>query len=112
MANRKKMLTSAQLDEAVTLWATGMTIPKMAEQLSLSTTFLGHFIYRNREFFPARRNGPIARVDKPRVKQAEPEEVEAPIVLRQLPPDRVIRFTREGAKITMPRITMIDGPAP
>lgn len=112
MAKKKVILAEDKIKAAAALWQAGVTIPEMAERLSLAPSFMNHYVCDNRDIFPARRPRLNSLHAWQREQRAAVAEAAKSSRRKFTMPDRVTRITREGVSITMPRVTFIDGPAP
>jgi GcrA cell cycle regulator len=88
----------ADVDLAEKLWRAGLSGDDIAKEFGITRNQVYWLIDRNRERFPRR----IIRMGSP-----------AEIAIKSNPstnyPDRVTRITPTGARITLPRVSFIDG---
>jgi len=90
--------TGARLDLAVMLWRLGVSTSNIADALGVTYPAIQSLTCYRRDLFPDR-----GRAFKP--VEATPE-----VLAPKVASDRVTRTTISGAKITLPRVTFIDGP--
>jgi GcrA cell cycle regulator len=103
--NRRK-ITDEQIMTAASMWKDGEKMGSIAEKLGLNFSNVRFITGSRRHLFPYRKNN--SRRANPIIpKIEEAVELEAPVR-----PGCVTRVTTDGAKITLPRITFIDGPEP
>ena len=103
MAQAKSWEPSA-IDKAAKLWAKGVSVHFISKEMGVSKDAVIGLCDRRRDLFPARRAVTAVKKNDPM-----PEVI---IVERKLPANQVVRTTLSGKKVTMPRVTFIDGPAP
>ena len=82
------------MEDAARMWMAGVPSSKIAKSFKVSRNVIENMIARNRHLFPKR-----FEVAKPAVRP----------VSVAIHPDRVTRVVC-GAKVTLPRVTFIDGP--
>lgn len=96
---------SIDIDEAASLWRQGLAGTVIARRLGVNMRKVYTLAENNRDRFPIRRrkvNGPGGIT-----VMAMPIPAPAPLPFS----DRVTRITSLGFPVTMPRVTMLDGPA-
>lgn len=108
MGVRHIIWTAENIVAASELYRKGLSFGKIASKFGTTRDSVIGIAFRNRDLFPKRliitavkKNQP-PMPKRPRRPPAEP----TPFV------DRVVRTTFSGAKVTMPRVAFIDGPAP
>lgn len=82
---------------AAELWSQGVVCSEMAKKFGVAVNTIEKLAQNNRDMFPRRCN------------YRPPEERPQPRKPPRSGPDRVTR-TVFGSKITLPRVTFIDGP--
>lgn len=110
-----RVWTEDRIAEACRLWNEGLSAAKIAAQLGVTLgSFLGTTSHQ-REKFPVRMKA------KPQIQVRETEAVEVVAPVETLAPaprrtniagqwiEHVKKTTRNGAVITMPRVSFIDG---
>ena len=106
--------TEENKQAAAQLWAKGLAIYRIAVAFDTSEDAIGCLAKRNRSMFPKRPPAPKRNyyrregANDPIIRRFEPPKPQQPKVRAYA--DRVTRHTISGAKVTMPRVTFIDGP--
>ena len=101
--------TDEEIAEAARLWAKGLSLIRMSIALDRTERAIDQMVRRNRPRFPPRPAGKPKRRVQP-VEDRRTYVEPPPRALPTLTADRVRRTTISGAKITLPRVTFIDGP--
>lgn len=105
-ANPREKYTSKQVSIAAQLWSEGATMEVMSERLGMPVKNVRYMIDCRRGAFPYRKNN--VRRHSPAFPPLEQPAEKAPVCK----PGCVIRTMPDGAKITLPRVSFIDGPEP
>lgn len=106
ITDKRRTVTDDQVNSAAGMWKDGLIMGVIAEKLGLTFSYMRFMTGSKRHLFPYRKNN---------CRRANPIIPEPEIIIEQEPvarPGCVIRITAEGAKVTLPRITFIDGPEP
>lgn len=128
------------LERASILWNSGHTVSDIAERFGTTPDAIVAMACRNRDIFPPKTVARLPEADKLRIllaktstrKLADDFGVSTSAIYRKIKRDvlgrapvgrpkvyhpeipmseRVVRVTSIGARVTMPRLTFLDGPA-
>jgi GcrA cell cycle regulator len=106
---RSNTWTEADKQEAARMWKAGKAATRIAVAFDVSEESIRNLSRRNRSMFPHRQQHTRTHAPRESVKHERPVEVTAESE-PTLYADRVTRRTVSGAKVTMPRVSFIDGP--
>lgn len=96
---------SIDVNLAEKLWRQGVTGTAIAKKLGVKMRQVYTLAENNRDRFPVR----VPKLSAPGVVVMTMPRTQAEVP--KMKPDRVSRITISGARVTMPRVTFIDGPA-
>lgn len=96
-----------QISQAATMWNEGASVASIGSTFGFSKGSASNLIGSRRDLFPMRTKPETVH----RVRSEAPKQKPAPKPANFSPTDRVTRVTITGAKVTMPRVTYIDGTA-
>jgi GcrA cell cycle regulator len=91
------------------MWKAGKAATRIAVAFDVSEESIRNLTRRNRSMFPHRQEHTRTHTPRESVKHERPVEV-AEESAQTVFSDRVTRRTISGAKVTMPRVSFIDGP--
>lgn len=100
--------TAENIIAASDLYRQGISFGKIAAKFGTTRDSVIGVAFRNRDLFPKRLIITAAKKKQPPMPKRAPRPPSPP----KLYIDRVTRTTFSGAKVTMPRVVFIDGPAP
>lgn len=105
LGNQTKVLSDEEMIIAENLWRQGMSGTSIAKRLGVGMRQIYTFAETRRDKFPRR----TAKIASPGIVVMTIDRDGAGTPMQQQ--DRVSRITFSGARVTLPRVTFIDGPA-
>lgn len=91
--------TESMINSAAKMWVRGLTVTEIGKSFGMPKNSVCSMTHRNRDRFPKRRE----------YRPPKPKKKPIPVVRLSDHIPRVTRTTITGAKVTLPRVSFIDG---